>query len=387
LGVLDNVADRVPMGFVPRSGGDHDQLFLLGETHVELSGSEWAWVTHEHLGGIPPQVDLARERQLGNLLAAAGRVGHLSSAHDLSDGGLAQSLVESCLRRGVGARIVLPEHFAHGSMPFVFLFSESAGRVLVSVPRGHEKAFTALCAEHGVPWEFIGITDPAGGVLEVHDQFRIGLDELRTAHSETLPRLFGGGQAAQVAVEATRTGTTTVLPATAEQPVGVDVHAVAAEPIAATGDPADGQPAEATGSPGPETAEAERAVEAPAEAGDAVLDAADAPAETRDAPAETRDAAVEAGDAEVEAGDVRAEAGDAAVEAGDSPAEARDAQPEAGDAPVADENADADAPVAEAAPDGSVDAAEAAREPGKAGPDAAATASGDPDGPGAPDQR
>ncbi|MGW5672140.1 phosphoribosylformylglycinamidine synthase subunit PurL, partial [Micromonospora sp. NPDC003776] len=238
LGVLDNVADRVPMGFVPRPAGDHDQLFLLGETHVELSGSEWAWVTHEHLGGIPPQVDLARERQLGQLLAAAARVGHLSSAHDLSDGGLAQSLVESCLRRGVGARVAVPEQFAGGSMPFVFLFSESAGRVLVSVPRGHEKAFTALCAEHGVPWEFIGVTDPAGGALEVHGQFRIGLDELRAAHSETLPRLFGGAETAQVAVEAARTGTTTVLPATAEQPVEVDVDAVAAEPIAQAGEAA-----------------------------------------------------------------------------------------------------------------------------------------------------
>ncbi|MGC1213511.1 MAG: AIR synthase related protein, partial [Micromonospora sp.] len=222
LGVLDNVADRVSMGFVPRPAGDHDQLFLLGETHVELSGSEWAWVTHEHLGGIPPQVDLARERQLADLMAEAARVGHLSSAHDLSDGGLAQSLVESCLRRGVGARVVVPEQFTGGSMPFVFLFSESAGRVLVSVPRGHEKAFTALCAERGVPWEFVGVTDPAGGALEVHGQFRIGLDELRAAHTATLPRLFGGAEAAQVQVEATRTGTTAVLPATAEQPVDVD---------------------------------------------------------------------------------------------------------------------------------------------------------------------
>ncbi|GIJ22300.1 phosphoribosylformylglycinamidine synthase subunit PurL [Micromonospora lutea] len=198
LGVLENVADRVASGFVPRPGAEHDQLFLLGETHVELSGSEWAWVTHQHLGGVPPQVDLAREKQLAGLLADAARVGHLSSAHDLSDGGLAQSLVESCLRHGVGARIAVPERFAGNSMPFVFLFSESAGRVLVSVPRGHEKAFTALCGEHGVSWELIGVTDPTGGALEVHGQFRIGLDELRTAHTGTLPALFGGVQSFEV---------------------------------------------------------------------------------------------------------------------------------------------------------------------------------------------
>lgn len=201
LGVLENVAERVAMGFVPRPSGDHDQLFLLGETHVELSGSEWAWVAHQHLGGVPPHVDLAREKQLGELLAAAARVGHVSSAHDLSDGGLAQSLVESCLRYGVGARIAVPERFEVNSMPFVFLFSESAGRVLVSVPRGHEKAFTALCAEHGVPWELIGVTDSTGGALEVHGQFRIGLDELREAHSATLPALFGGVQPVELTAQ------------------------------------------------------------------------------------------------------------------------------------------------------------------------------------------
>ncbi|WP_018217932.1 phosphoribosylformylglycinamidine synthase subunit PurL [Salinispora vitiensis] len=195
LGVLDDVADRIPMGFVPRDDGQ-DQIYLLGETHVELSGSEWAWTTHEHLGGVPPRVDLDRERAIADLMAVAAQGGHLSSAHDLSDGGLAQSLVESCLRRDVGARITLPEQFTGGSMPFVFLFSESAGRVLVSVPRGHEKAFTALAAEHGVPCELIGVTDPAGGTLELHGQFGLSLAELRAAHSATLPRLFGGAELA-----------------------------------------------------------------------------------------------------------------------------------------------------------------------------------------------
>ncbi|WP_435823592.1 phosphoribosylformylglycinamidine synthase subunit PurL [Micromonospora haikouensis] len=268
LGVLDDVASRVPMGFVPRTGGDHDQLFLLGETHVELSGSEWAWVTHEHLGGIPPQVDLGRERQLADLLAEAARVGHLSSAHDLSDGGLVQSLVESCLRRGVGAVIAVPEQFAGGSMPFVFLFSESAGRALVSVPRGHEKAFTALCAERGVPWEFIGVTDPAGGALEVRDQFRIGLDELSAAHTATLPRLFGGSEPAESATPTARATAAVPVAAppaavTPAQPVSVTPvePAVAAAPAAATtpappavATPADDEAPSAAGSPAPQAA-------------------------------------------------------------------------------------------------------------------------------------
>jgi phosphoribosylformylglycinamidine synthase subunit PurL len=37
------------------------------------------------------------------------------------------------------------------------------------------------------------VTDPNGGVLEIRDQFTIGLDELHEAHSSTLPKLFGTG--------------------------------------------------------------------------------------------------------------------------------------------------------------------------------------------------
>ena len=180
LGVLDDVAQRVPMGFAPTTGHDHDLIFLLGETRVELSGSEWAWVAHNHLGGIPPQVDLTAERVLGELIAEAARVGHVRSAHDLSDGGLAQALIESCLRYGVGARVAIPEEFGAGSMPFVFLFSESAGRAMVAVPRGHEKAFTALCTERGILWTLIGVTDSTEGELEIRDQFTVSLDDLRS---------------------------------------------------------------------------------------------------------------------------------------------------------------------------------------------------------------
>ena len=62
LGVLDDVAAPGADGLRRRPG---DAIFLLGETREELSGSEWAQVTHGHLGGSPPTVDLAREQALG----------------------------------------------------------------------------------------------------------------------------------------------------------------------------------------------------------------------------------------------------------------------------------------------------------------------------------
>ncbi|BAL85339.1 putative phosphoribosyl formylglycinamidine synthase II [Actinoplanes missouriensis 431] len=188
LGVFDDVARRIPMGFPPPAKAGGDLVYLLGETRNELSGSEWAWVTHGHLGGKPPRVDLAAEQTLGAMMARASKAGLVSSAHDLSDGGLAQALVESCLRRDVGVKVSFPQD---GVSPFVQLFSESAGRAVVAVPRGHEKAFLALAAEFGVPVTALGVTTEEQS-LQVQDQFTIGLGELREAWSGTLKKLFGG---------------------------------------------------------------------------------------------------------------------------------------------------------------------------------------------------
>ena len=164
-------------------------ILLLGETREELSGSEWAWVAHRHLGGSPPRVDLAAERRLAELIGEARRRGLIRTAHDLSEGGLAQALVECCLRHDLGATVALPADWAGD--PFTFLFSESAGRALVSVPIGHEKAFTALCDEHGLPWAALGLVGAAGAPLEITDQFELPLAELRAAWSGTLPAIFG----------------------------------------------------------------------------------------------------------------------------------------------------------------------------------------------------
>jgi len=186
LGLFDDVARRTPIGFQEPG----EVLLLLGDTRDELGGSEWAWAEHRHLGGRPPAVDLDRERLLGEVLVAGSRDGMLSSAHDLSDGGLAQALVESCLagRRGagLGGRVVLPA----GLDPFVQLFSESAGRALVSVPRSEELRFTEMCDARGLPCTRIGVSDDTG-TLEVQDLFEVALEELREAHEGTLPRLFG----------------------------------------------------------------------------------------------------------------------------------------------------------------------------------------------------
>ena len=158
LGVIDDVDPAHPHR---PSSVEGEILLLLGDTRDELGGSEWAHEVHGHLGGLPPRVDLRRERVLGEVLIAGSRDGMLSAAHDLSDGGLAQAVVESCLRGGHGARLVLPETDADGAPldPFVALFSESAGRAVVAVPRSEELRFTDMCVARGLPVARVGVVD------------------------------------------------------------------------------------------------------------------------------------------------------------------------------------------------------------------------------------
>ncbi|GDY55332.1 hypothetical protein SVIO_059550 [Streptomyces violaceusniger] len=180
LGVIDDVARRTPIAFAEEG----QLLYLLGDTAAELGGSAWSQVIHDHLGGLPPKVDLERERLLAEILISASRDGMVDAAHDLSDGGLIQALAESCLRGDKGARIVVPD----GLDPFVLLFSESAGRAIVAVPRSEEVRFNDMCGARGLPAARIGVVD--GDAIDVQGQFSIPLAELRESYEATIPGLL-----------------------------------------------------------------------------------------------------------------------------------------------------------------------------------------------------
>ena len=179
LGVHDDVRKRLGAGF----GVEGAEVVLLGTTRDEFGGSAWAEVAHRHHGGRPPAVDLDAERRLATLIVAAASAGLLASAHDLSDGGLAIALAEACLHGGRGCAVVLPGDW------FTALFSESAGRALVSVVPGREKEFAALSADHDVPATVLGVA--VGDTLTVEGAFAISLPELESAWTATLPAIFG----------------------------------------------------------------------------------------------------------------------------------------------------------------------------------------------------
>jgi phosphoribosylformylglycinamidine synthase len=179
LGVHDDVRRRTVSGFTAAGAS----VVLLGDTRPEFGGSLWAWLRHGHLGGRPPAVDLDAEKALAGLLAVAAARGLLLAAHDLSDGGLALALAESCLSGGTGCVIQPPADAA------AFLFSESAGRAVVAARPDALPDLVSACEAAGVSAAVIGTT--GGPALELTGLFSVPIADLAAAHRAALPALFG----------------------------------------------------------------------------------------------------------------------------------------------------------------------------------------------------
>ncbi|WP_195225436.1 phosphoribosylformylglycinamidine synthase subunit PurL [Schaalia turicensis] len=169
LGIMKDVTRANPSGFTEEGLA----VILLGETREELDGSAWARICHDHLGGRPPKVDLKAEVALGNVVRALSEVDGpdgrplIRSAHDLSNGGLAQALVDSVLRFGIGGAFDLTgAQGQNGLSDFDMLFSESQARAIIAVPEGALEVVYAACQAEGVEFARIGTT--GGDMLVLH---------------------------------------------------------------------------------------------------------------------------------------------------------------------------------------------------------------------------
>ena len=136
-------------------------------------------------GGRPPALDLARERELHEVLLAAAREDLLASAHDCSEGGLAVALAESAIAGSHGFAVTVP-----GDLPaHVALFSESASRAVVSVVPERADELVDLAGRHGVACA--PSARPAVPAWSSPALFETTVEELRDVYEGALPRLLG----------------------------------------------------------------------------------------------------------------------------------------------------------------------------------------------------
>src|SRR5579872_4419488 len=175
LGIIEDASRVVKIGF--REAGD--VIFLLDglaadaaskqlpviEPALEFSSSEYS----KHVGGIvagePPAIDLAAEKRLQELLVALASDGSLQSAHDVSDGGIAVAIAESCFAsaggrpevKALAAKITL-SHATSGEPAEFALFGERGARAIVSVKPSLVARVLETARQYTVAAEQIGET-------------------------------------------------------------------------------------------------------------------------------------------------------------------------------------------------------------------------------------
>ena len=188
VGLLDDVSRHVRLPFEDEG----DVIALLGETRDELGASEYLRTVHGRDEGPCPEVDLDAERRLVDLLVRLANDGLLSSAHDVSDGGLAVALAESAMAGGRGADVELDS----AVRPSALLFGETTGRVVLSFPPRNGAGIRAAAAELGVPLAEVGSV--GGARLRVSVGGRPILDEdvaaLREIWSSAFERAIESGE-------------------------------------------------------------------------------------------------------------------------------------------------------------------------------------------------
>jgi len=149
VGVLEDINDYCTMGFKHEG----DLVVLLGENKEEIGGSEYLEIYHGLVAGRPPQIDLSFEKTVQDTCRESVEAGILSSAHDCSDGGLAVTLAECCIKNQMGAQIELDEKFRGDAV----LFGETQSRVIVSLPAQNLTSLEEITKKYEVPLKILGI--------------------------------------------------------------------------------------------------------------------------------------------------------------------------------------------------------------------------------------
>ncbi len=152
VGVLENVEKHCTISFKKQG----DIVLLLGENTEELGGSEYLRELHNISKGIPPRVDLEKEKSIQECCLKAIELGLVSSAHDISEGGLAVAIAESCIAGNMGFAGEIESEIRIDAL----LFGEGQSRIIVSLPEGNLSTFQKLAEGMGVPTTILGFVSP-----------------------------------------------------------------------------------------------------------------------------------------------------------------------------------------------------------------------------------
>lgn len=172
VGVIDDITtDTMSMNFKQEG----DKIYLLGKVVEDIGSSEYVYAYHGIKNSPAPYLDMDEELALQNQMLDLIKAGLVQSAHDVSDGGVIVTVLESGFVDGLGMNIQTPD----GIRTDAFLYGEAGGRIVVSVSPDQEADF--LAAVKGVPVLELGTV--AGDSLVLNGETLGSVAEYKEVHS------------------------------------------------------------------------------------------------------------------------------------------------------------------------------------------------------------
>jgi len=186
VGIIPDIDKSIGSGFMDNGEG----IILLGENRDEIGGTAYLKSQFQLEKGRPPKIDLDKEKRVQELCLEAIGKGLLSSAHDISEGGLALCLFECAFlnTHKIGCSVGLSENIRADSL----LFGETQSRILVTTPSQHLDRLLGLAKDKGVSARKIGVT--GGTNIKINHQNKTLIDlNVQTAFQawkQAIPKSF-----------------------------------------------------------------------------------------------------------------------------------------------------------------------------------------------------
>ncbi|MEE8378275.1 MAG: phosphoribosylformylglycinamidine synthase subunit PurL [Candidatus Aminicenantaceae bacterium] len=186
VGIIPDIDKSIGPGFTDKG----ETVILLGENRDEIGGTAYLKSQFQLEKGRPPQINLEEEKRVQELCLEAISEGLLSSAHDISEGGIALCLIECAFlsAQKIGCSVRLSENIRADSL----LFGETQSRILVTAPSQYLSRLLALAKDKGVSANKIGVTGGTNVKIDHQDNTLIDLN-VQTAFQawkQAIPELF-----------------------------------------------------------------------------------------------------------------------------------------------------------------------------------------------------
>lgn len=186
VGIIPDIDKSIGPGFTDQG----ETIVLLGENRDGIGGTAYLKSQFQLEKGRPPQINLEEEKRVQELCLEAIGEGLLSSAHDVSEGGIALCLIECAFlsAQKIGCSVRLSENIRADSL----LFGETQSRILVTAPSQYLSRLLALAKDKGVSANKIGVTGGTNVKIDHQDNTLIDIDVQNAfqAWKQAIPELF-----------------------------------------------------------------------------------------------------------------------------------------------------------------------------------------------------